>query len=161
MTNDEVHGALVRWIASLTDLKTIRAYQGKKTPPLPYIMVNFLGQAKVRQHPQTVEYVGDGEDPVTGVPVIEVEWRFSVHAYGDEPTDILRPIVSGVQLSQVMEPLLPALVIHEVSQIRNVPDFINNAWQPRAQMDMFLRGIIRDGHGIDVIEQAQLEYRRA
>lgn len=153
MTNDKVHGDLVRWIASVTGLKAIRAHQSGKAPALPYIMVNFLGQAEVREHPQAIEYTGNDDDPVTAVLVIEVEWRFSVHAYGESPTDLLRPIVSAVKLPQAMESLLPSSVIHEISQIRNVPEYINSVWQPRAQMDVFVRGLIRDGHVIDVIEQ--------
>ena len=169
MTNDEVHEALVRWIAKITGRTTIKAYQKTKSPALDYVMVNFTGMSEVREHAQLIEYseagtgdidTGDEFPDVTATPVIETEWRFSVHAYGSSPTDILRPIVSAQKLSQVTEPLLPGLILFELSQIRHVPEFINNAWEFRAQIDIFLRGLTRDGHVIDVIEEAVFVHER-
>lgn len=159
MTNDEVWSAVVRWLRARTGVTTIKAHESGQAPALPYVMVNLLGIFEVRQHEMDVEYSGDTE--ITETPVIEAEWRFSVHAYGGSPTDILRPIVSAVKLAQIMEPLMPGLVIHEISQIRSVPDWINEQWQPRAQMDLNVRGLIKDGHVIDVIEEAPLDIERA
>lgn len=158
MTNDEVHSAVVRWIKQITGKTTIQDHQSGKAPALPYCMVNFTGMVEVREHPSEVEY--EGETEITARPIIEMEWRFSVHSYGPQPTDTLRPVVSAAKLAQVMEPMFPALVIHEISQIRNVPDWINNEWQPRAQMDIVLRGVTRDGHVIDVIEEYSFEFTR-
>lgn len=159
MTNDEVWSAAVRWIASRTGRRAIQSHQSGRVPSLPYVMVNMTGVFEVRQHEQDIEF--DGTATVTATPVIETEWRFSVHAYGPNPTDILRPIVSAVKLGQVQEPLLPGLVVHDISQIRNVPDWINNGWEPRAQMDFNLRGLTRDGHVIDVIEDTTFDIDRA
>lgn len=170
MTNEAVHSAVVRWLASLTAKTVIKSHPGGKAPSLPYVMVNMTGFFEVREHPQDIEYeeadtgemdTGDQFPPVTATPIIEAEWRFSVHAYGSSPTDILRPIVSAVKLAQIMEPLMPGLVIHEISQIRSVPDWINEQWQPRAQMDFNVRGLIKDGHVIDVIEEAPFDIERA
>ena len=159
MTNDQVFSEIVRWLATVTGQKVVRAYQSVKAPALPYIMVNFTGELELREHPQEIEYVGD--DEVTATPVIETEWRFSVHAYGASPTDLLRPIVSAHKLAQVTEPLMPGLIVYDLSQIRHVPDFINNAWEPRAQMDIFIRGLVKDGHVIDVIEETTFVHERA
>ncbi len=161
MTNDQVHTALNQWIRTKTGNTTvIKANQGGTAPALPYIMTNFTGSAEVRQHHADVEFTetnvenSEGELIVTAAPVIEMEWRFSVHAYGTSPTDRLRPIVSAMKMLQPQEPLIPGLHVHEISQIRNVPDWISNAWQPRAQMDLFVRGIIRDSVGtVDVIDE--------
>lgn len=161
MTNDQVHTALNQWIRSKTGNTTvIKAHQGGTAPTGNYIMTNFTGSAEVRRHNITVEFTdtgvpnSEGENIITAAPVIEMEWRFSVHAYGTSPTDRLRPIVSAMKMLQPMEPLVPGLHVHEISQIRNVPDWINNAWQPRAQMDLFVRGITRDSVGtVDVIDE--------
>lgn len=162
MTNDQVHTALNQWIRSKTGNGTIiKAHQGGTAPALPYIMTNFLGSDPVRRHEIQIEFTdtgtpnSEGENIVTAAPVIEMEWRFSVHAYGTNPTDRLRPIVSAMKMLQPMEALgAQGLHVHEISQIRNVPDWINNAWQPRAQMDLFVRGIIRDSVGtVDVIDE--------
>lgn len=167
MTNEQVHSALVRWLATLTALKVIKDHQSGQAPALPYIMVNMTGMFEVRENAMDIEF-SEGIDPpgadlppITATPVIEAEWRFSVHSYGPAPTDILRKIVSATKLAQVMEPLMPGLIIHEVSQIRNVPDWINNGWQPRGQIDVIVRGLTRDGHVIDVIEETTFEIERA
>lgn len=169
-TNREAHSAVVRWIATTTGVTTIKDHEGGKAPSLPYVMVNMTGMFEVREHPQDIEYedadtgemdTGDDFPAVTATPIIEAEWRFSIHAYGQSPTDILRPIVSAVKLAQITEPLMPGLIIHEISQIRSVPDWINEKWQPRAQMDINVRGLIKDGHVIDVIAEAPLDIDRA
>lgn len=168
MTNDEVHSAVVRWVKAKTGATTIKAHQSGPTPALPYVMVNDTGTAEVRRWHQKTEYTetdaenSAGEKIVTAAPVIEMEWRFSVHAYGPSPTDRLRPIVSAMKVPQAMEPLMPGLHIHEVSAIRDVPDWIENAWQPRAQMDLIVRGIIRDSVGpVDVIDEYSFDIAEA
>lgn len=162
-TNAQVWNAVVRWIAARTAVTTIKSHESGKAPAGNYVMVNMTGMFEVRENAQEIAY-SEGSDPpgpdlppITATPVIEAEWRFSVHAYGGSPTDILRPIVSAVKLAQMQEPLMPGLIIHEISQIRNVPDWINEQWQPRAQMDLNVRGLIKDGHVIDVIDEAPLD----
>lgn len=153
-TDREIHSAVVRWVKAHTGLPTvIKGEQGGDLPALPYGMVNLTGTAEIRQHPQEIEYEDRGIDVgVDAFPIIEVEWRFSLHAYGDNSTDALRPIRSAYHLAQANEPLMPGLVIHEVSQIRDVPDYVNEAWEQRAQMDFIVRGLTRDGVLIDTIE---------
>ena len=167
MSNDDVHSALVRWLTQLTAMTVIKAHQSGPAPALPYIMVNMIGVSELHEREMDVEYE-EGDDPpgddlplIMATPVIEAEWRFSVHSYGVQPTDLLRPLVSAAKLAQVTEPLMPGLILHGVSQIRNVPDWINNQWQPRGQVDVSLRGLIRDGHIIDVIEETTFETERA
>ncbi|CAN7389484.1 phage neck terminator protein [Neorhizobium sp. LjRoot104] len=160
MTNDEVWSAVVRWVRAKTGKTTIKSHEGGPAPTGQYVVVNFTGSTELHNRPMDIEYAGT--TTITATPVIEMEWRFSVHAYGADPTDILRPVVSAHKLSQVMEPLFPALTVHEISQIRNVPDWINNAWQPRAQMDLIVHGIIRDSVGeVDAIEEYGIEIVRA
>jgi hypothetical protein len=160
MTNDEVWSAVIKWVNKITGVKTIMSHQSGPAPTGQYVVVNFTGAIEVRQHEQCIEYeesddvdTGDVHAPIIARPVIEMEWRFSVHAYGENPTDTLRPVVSAHKLTQTMEPIFPNLTIHEISQIRNVPDWINETWRQRAQMDVVVRGLIRDGHVVDVIEE--------
>ena len=163
MTNDEVHVSVLQWLKSVTGHTAIKANQGGTSPPLPYLMVNLLAVRKVRQRANAIRYEETeelneaGEKIVLATPEMVMEWHFSVHAYGDQPTDLLRPVASRMEISQAMEPAYPALHVHEVSQIRNVPDFIKNAWQPRAQMDLFVHGITRDQVEADVIDDYSLD----
>lgn len=171
MTNDELHSLLVRWIAKVTGKTVIKAYQAEDPPAEPYIAVNLLSSLPVRAHEQNFEFTPPDqthEDPpetgtdgliypdVTQIPVIETEWHFSVHAYGGkQATDHLRPLPSAITISQVMEPLYSGIIVHSVSAIRSVPEFVNAAWQQRAQADVFLRGLTRDGFVIDLISDIQ------
>jgi hypothetical protein len=163
MTNDEVHSAVVRWVAAKTGSTTIKSHQSVAEPALPYVMVNMIGAVQLRDHEIDVEYIETDDLNTSGkkifeaAPVIEMEWRFSVHSYGPNPTDKLRPIISAMKLSQGMEPAYPGLIIHEASQIRNVPDWVNNEWQPRGQLDLAVRGIIRDAFDVDVIDEYSLD----
>jgi hypothetical protein len=156
MTNNEVHSRLVQWLRGVVSTTVIKAYQGGQAPALPYVMVNMTGMVVLRQHPGEVLY-SEASGRVTSRPEQDVEWRFSVHAYGESPTDILRPVLTAYQIPQAQEPLLPALFIHECSQIRYIPEWINDQWQPRANMDVIMRGLITDGFVIDVIEQGSFD----
>lgn len=173
MTNDEIIDAVVQWVAGVTGTATIRAYQSGPRPALPYIMVNLTGQAEVRDNPQGIDYTPSREDedpptedtagnpeypPITAAPVIETEWRFSIHGYAatdGQATDVIRPIKSAQRLSEILEPMNPNLFIHETSQFRNVPEWVNSAWEPRANIDLFLRGLTRDGFVISTIDDIE------
>lgn len=162
MTDDDIHTALVRWLANLTGLVVIKSYEGGPEPARPYIEVNFTTRREVREHEQRIDFdEDDTAGEVVARPVIECEWSFSLHAFGTaQPTDLLRPVVSAIKLAQVQEPILPGLVIHEISQIRHIPDYVGEQWRKRAQMDMFLRGVTRDGFVIDVIETTEFDIER-
>lgn len=159
MTNDQVLGVVVAWVQAVTGAMTIYAYQSGPEPVGKHVVVNLTGFAALQEHEQDVEYADEGDD-VRATPVMDMEWRFSLHAYGADPTDTLRPLKSAEKLTQVMEPLFPSLVIHESSEIRHVPDWVNAAWRPRAQMDLIVHGVVRDGRLIDVIEEANFNFER-
>lgn len=162
MTDDAVWSAVIRWIALHAGCTVIRSHEGGRRPAKPYVMVNFTTSREVRENPQRIEWAEDtAEDEVTATPVIETEWQFSIHAYGNTPSDILRPIRSVAHLPQPNEPLMPSLAVHEVSAIRHVPDYINEAWEPRAQMDLFVHGLTRDGVLVDVIEDVSFDIQPA
>lgn len=160
MTDQDIHSEVVKWLSGLTSVKVIKAYQSRGVP-LPYIMVNLTTVREVRAHEQEVEYQGGAvPDPIEAAPVIETEWMFSVNAYAVNPTDVLRPLRSAAKLSQMNEPLMPAYTVHTLSQIRHVPEWINEAWEPRSQMDLFLRGLVRDQFAVDVVEQYSFDFEK-
>lgn len=152
MTDDEVHSKLVRWLHSTTGVTVIKANQSGPEPTEPFIVANLIGVDEVRKWAGSTEFTEDSSG-VTETPVIETQWRFSIHAYGPLPTSILRPLRSAAQVPQAQEPLMPELVISEISTIRNIPDWVNESWRPRANIDLFLRGLTRDEINIDTIEQ--------
>ena len=161
MTDDDITGALVEWLHALIKVTVIQGEQSGDRPALPYVMVRFTGSAELREHAQDIDFAEDAvSGRVTATPLIDTEWRFSVHAFGGSPTDLLRPIRSAMAMAQANEPLAPGLLIHEVSQIRSIPEQVNNAWEPRAQIDVFLHGVARDGVLIDTIEHYGFDISR-
>ena len=167
ITDADIHASLVRWFTARTSLQVIQGEQGGEEPATPYIVVRFTGSAPVRDNIQDVEFTEletintQGLKELKAAPVIETEWRYSIHVHGSEyPSDILRPIRSAAELAQLNEPLMPGLIIHELSQIRNVPEYVNEAWEPRAQMDLFLRGLTKDGFVVDTIETYSFGFER-
>lgn len=162
MTDDQVHSVLVRWLAGLTGAQVIKTHQSGPAPAQPYIAINLTTTRQIRQFAQDIEYVEDTEGEVAVSPVMEVEWQFSCHAYAPYPTGLLRPVRSAVQLAAGQVSVLPSIVIHDASQIRNVPDWLNERWELRAQMDIFVRGLTRDGEfPVDVIETAPIDFNPA
>lgn len=171
MTDDQIRTALVNWLVSITGHVVIIDRQSGPRPVQPYIMVNLTGTVAIRSHEQQVIFTPSREDeplpeedtagdpiypPITATPLMDVEWRFSIFAFGtDCPSDLLRPIRSAAKLLQVMEPIYPGVVLHELSQIRSVPEWVNTAWEERAQMDLFLHGVTRDGFVVDVIDDIE------
>lgn len=165
MTDQEVWTTFIQWVEELTSLTVIKAYVSEDRPATPYIMVNMPSVTEVRAHAQDIEYEETGEETPEGFPeieanpVVEIEWMFSVHAYGDTPTDLLRPIRSALHIKEVGDRLHP-LTLQNLSEIRRVPDFIQNEWEPRAQVDVFLRGLVKDGFIIETIETYSFNVNR-
>lgn len=158
MTFDEVQDALVLWISALTGLTVIAARQGIDRPALPYLMVEKQSMDELTERPSDVEYLelaslnSEGFNEIQATPVIDVEWTFFVYSYGASGDIQLQRIKSAVHLSQIQEPLLPGLNIHETGVVNNIPEFLDQAWEPRFQMNVMLRGLSDSGHVIDTIE---------
>lgn len=166
MTENEVHENIVRWISSQTGLTTIKAHQSGNRPEKPYLMVNLLNVRDVQEYEQDVEFTeletenSAGNLEIDAKAVVETEWEFSIHSYGDNPTTALRKIKTRYKIQQAQFSLMPLLVIHDIGTINNVPDWVKNAWEPRSQCNLFVRGLVRDGVVIDVVEEASIGVTR-
>lgn len=156
MTDDELHKRLIDWIATVINVTVIASHQGGDLPALPYVECNLLGSEEVFRHENDVAYnppeVG-AVGLVTATPDIEREYHFSLHAFAlVQPTDVLRPLASAHRVLHGQLPDLVGAVIHDMGRIRSVPDFINEKWRPRAQADLYVRALTRDGFIVDVID---------
>lgn len=155
MTEQEVTNALVQFITARLSVLVIQADQSAPDPDVPHIAVRFTGLSETRDNPQGEDFADLNEEDVLQTQIIESEWRFSLHAYGPNPVSIMRKLRAAVHMVPRVKPLMDLkLELHEVSQIRNVPEFFNEKWQPRAQMDLYVRGLTKEGDLVDVIEQA-------
>ena len=167
MTEGAVHNALVRWVSSITAVKAIKASQDADRPAKPYIMVNRIISGPVFQNriddEFTVANAGTTTEAISQHPVRDWYWRFSVFAYADQaPDSLLRKVHTAfdVQTHHLLSVHLHPLHIHEVSAIRHIPEVVENAVENRANMDIELRGIVRDGLVIDVVEKATFSGER-
>ena len=167
MTPNDVHGEVVRWVGVVTGLKAIKANQSGPRPAKPYIMVNLTNDIEVREHHITTDYIDTGELNDQGKaqmearPVVETEWLFSVHSYGPEPIQQLKPIRTISKIHGPHQGIDSSLVVFDAAQINDIPQFVNNAWEPRAIMRLSIRGLVRDGFLIDVIDQAPFTVNRS
>lgn len=162
MNETEVHESIVRWLNAVTGLVTIKAHQSAARPDNPYLMVNFLNLREVRENHTDVEFVDTGipnsagENEISISPVIQSEWEFSIHSYGNEPVTPLRKIRSMTRISGPQQLIDKSLSIFDLGAVNHVPDLIKNAWEPRAHCNLFIRGYTRDGFVIDVVDQAPI-----
>lgn len=172
-TEKEVQDKLRAWIIASIGGTVIFDHESGSRPALPYIMVNKIGSRPVRDNEQVMDYssaydpdeepdtAGD-YPPVTATPYIEREWRFSVHSFAAEKYDAataLRRLESAARIGQRLEPLslVTGLTINRFGPINEIPEFVNNRWEPRANCDIFVRGITQDGFAIDVINAIPIE----
>ncbi|PHP66547.1 hypothetical protein CSC94_12725 [Zhengella mangrovi] len=129
-------------------------------------MVDLTDVAPLRNHETAIDYRGtgtpndEGENEIGASPVLPTEWRFIVSAYGDQPTDLLRPVRSAHILGQKTETLRP-VVIAEIGRVQDVPEWIENEWEQRAVCSIFVHGLIRDEFVIDVIDEQTPEISQA
>ena len=137
------------WLSSLLGLTVIKDRQGARRPPVPYATVDLANFRDVSEQPRDIIYDSD----VLAQPDIEVEWVFLVMVYGASGADALRRVQSAVHVAQIQEPLMPALVVHEVGTVNTIPELIGERWEPRAQVNLVVRGTSRDTFSVDTIRE--------
>ena len=167
MTEAEIHTRLVRWLAGISGVRAIKAHPDATRPAKPYLMANRIISGPVFQNriddEFTVANAGTASEAISQHPVRDWYWRFSVFAYADQaPDSLLRKVhvAFDVGTHHLLSVHLHPLHIHEVSAIRHVPEVVENAVENRANMDIELRGIVRDGLVIDVIEKTSFTAER-
>lgn len=159
MTNVEVHEALIRWLSSIWGITVIKSHQSADRPALPYSMVDLANFKELEEMPSSFSHReletlnSEGNEEIEVTPKVEIEWTFLVFTYGENCEDLLRKILGAVHLPQIQEPLFPDLIIHELGQVNSVPELVGERWEPRAQVNLSLRGVSSDGYVIDTIEE--------
>ena len=95
----------------------------------------------------------EGLNEVKATPIIELEWLMLVFSFGEGQSGALRKVKQAAHLREIQEPLMPVLNIHETGVINSIPEFVDQRWEPRSQLNVMLRGVSSDGFVIDTIEQ--------
>jgi hypothetical protein len=158
MTEGEVLDATRNWIATTTGILWIDSYQGGPEPAEPYGVINLAMDDALNDHPRDVDYT-DASGVIRQVPVQDWYWRFQLDVYGGAGKTILRKIKTAAQVQTAMEGLLP-LQLAEVSRIADATEILNAEFQNRANMTVEVRGVVRDGLVISVIEEQQPDFAR-
>jgi hypothetical protein len=163
VTEDELYTRVIKWLRQCSGLDLIiRDSLGKPRPTGPYGMVNLI-RSEGLYEPAALEYAtnpghvpvpvnpaAELEPPFLQVPVIEWEWTFSFNIYAASGSNCARKVASAASVLAGVEGLLP-FIIHRTSAIRRLPESIGG-WEDRIQMDLFIRGLARDGVPVDVAE---------
>ena len=156
MDDKEVYDKVVLFVTATTGVKAIKSHPDGNRPEGAYLMVNYTGLEEVREHHIDTEYTDDMY--AEAAPIVESEWCYSLHAYGDQGTNELRKIRSIARIGGAPHQNLDRrLTLFDVGRINRVPEFINNRWEERANMKIYMRGFTRDSFVIDLIETATAE----
>lgn len=159
MTNNDVHEKLIEWLGSLLGIVVIKDRQQADRPALPYGMVDLANWRNIHDHVDDIGYITtdtpntEGKLEVIATPDLEIEWVFLFFIYGAQAENLVRRLQSAVHLTQLQEPLRPALTVHEVSGGNSIPELVGEQWEPRTQVNIVVRGKSSDGFVIDVIEE--------
>lgn len=148
------HATLNQWLAGYLGETVIAAYQGGDRPATPYVMTNITDVGPLYQVPRDEfrECLDmPDENGGTAETVTDVEYRVSVHAYGDDPRALLTPLIGVRYLTQAMHPMLP-WKLQEVGQIQFVPEMVNTEWEDRAIVRLIFHGVHRETRDGDVVE---------
>lgn len=162
MTEAAQFQALRTWLLAITGLpEIIIAHPNAPRPAKPYGMLNLIRAERINW-PDDIEYEdipnpGEGF-PAKQIPVEEWEWTWSFNLYGPEGTAYAARVTSASKSDAALLSLHP-LSLHRTSGIRRIPELLNETtWEDRAQVDLFVRGILRHGFDTDVIESATVEF---
>lgn len=147
------------WLNGLLGVTVIKDRQQAQRPPVPYGMVDLASWGEVHEQARDITFETTGVPNSEGkleelaTPSIEMEWVFLFMLYGEQGEALMRRVQAGVHLSQIQEPLRPNLVVHEVSRANSIPELVHETWEPRTQVNIFVRGMSSDSFVVDVIEQ--------
>lgn len=161
MSEDDLYSRLIGWLRLRSGLSVIiRDRLGQPRPSGVYGMVNLI-RGEALNGPSEIEYTDNplftplalstSPEPHFQVPVVAWEWTFSFNVYAPSAVDYIRKVANAAMINIGLEPLLP-LTVNRVSAIRRIPELINQVWEDRCQIDLFIHGLARDGVSVDVIE---------
>ena len=155
---------MIGWLAGLLAITVIKDRQQGHRPDLPYGMLDLANWSPLGENVRDVLYEelettnSEGLKEVQATPDYEIEWVFLFFVYGDGGADLMRRLHSAWRLTQIQEPINPALTVHEVSTANSVPELIKEVWEPRTQVNIVVRGVSSDGFVIDTIDTHEIGF---
>jgi hypothetical protein len=164
MTELEQFTTLRTWILAITDLpEIIRAHPDAPRPSGVYGVLNLVNANRINW-PDDYDYaqldgstvVDTGDDyPTEQIPVEQWEYQWSFHLYGPGGADQAARLISAARSDAALLRLHP-LTLHRTSMVRRVPELIENVWEERAQIDLFVHARVRHGFKSDRVDTARV-----
>ena len=157
-TNKDAWERFNQWLNTRTGLVAIRSYQAGDRPALPYLMTHLSNVKRVHDRSrtwyfeETANLNAGGEFEVLAKPEFETEWVYQLHSYSeDDPTEVLEQLRSLIEIPQYQENYFDDFIIHDIEEITNVPEMIENRWEPRAIAMARVRGYKIDTAIVDIV----------
>lgn len=150
MREVDLFQALHPWLRAATGIEVIEAHSNAPTPAGAYLSVNMYLATPRTQYATQMNYEeapiasGDGIKDLFQVPVIEMEWVYSLNIYAENSVDFGRRIISWC-MSDGAALLLYPLMAQPVERVRRLPEMVENKWQDRSQLDLTIRGFVKRG----------------
>lgn len=160
MTEDQVHTALVDWLMSLLGITVIMADQSGDRPALTYGMTKLANAGPVYKNLIDIEYrdVGPAPAAMKAKPKNEYEYIYMLYIYGPGGQDLMRRLQLGKELAQTQEPMFPGVVLVEMGRVNDIPELVNQKWEPRVQANLVLRTMTDEEFDAYVIEEHTIDY---
>lgn len=165
MKQQEVEDRLRNWLLPKlpNSIDVIFDHQSQTRPTGNYCMLNLTNVERI-QMPLGFEYsdntgpnAGGTEPSFNKLLCGEWEWTFSFNAYAQDAIDYLTAIKTATEIDHVDETGFAPLIIFSTSNIRRLPELIKEVWENRAQIDLFVRGIVNtEGVFVDSIEEVNV-----
>jgi hypothetical protein len=140
--------ALRPWLAEATGIEVIEAYADGARASGAYISVNLIASERLGLAVTTVYEEGaegvDGIKELFQIPVLPMEWRYSINVFAPDPIDIANRIMMWSQSDGAALRLWP-LLIQPITGAKRLPVEVDGQFEGRAQMDIAIRGYIKRG----------------
>ena len=157
MKAEDVRDKVRGWVASVIGIETIHAFPNADAPREPYAVVQRVMSGPVHANPAGEDFPTDGAGKITQAPLIETYWRFMVDVFGPDAEDHLQRLVSAANVPTTLFGLRP-LVLFETARITSETEIRDQAFKGRANTTIEVRGMVRDGFVVNVIEQQTPEF---
>lgn len=164
MTLEEQFNAMRTWLIHEAGLpEVILAHDGAMSPNETYASLNMLGAARIgRGLERRLVLDENGEDNSEEYPADEVvteEWAYqwSLNIYGQGAAFIARRVKSLSETNAALDRALPITPCN-FSDIRRIPERVNETWQDRAQMDFEIRVFETIAPVVGVIETTNITF---
>lgn len=168
MSAEQARESFIEWLNGFCpeDVTVIKSHEGGARPNFPYLVVEKGPVVELFTNSRFVKYEeleslnSEGFNEIQASPIVPTQFTMLVSGYGVGAENQLNRIKQAVYISQVQEPMYPVLKIHETGVLNYIPEKVENEWEDRHQMNVELRGVVKDGFVIDTIDSQEFDFNQ-